>query len=416
MAAEATRVVVTGMGAVSPLGLTVDESWARAIEAESGVGPITLFDASDLGARIAAEVKGFDPTKVMDPREARRRDRFEQLAVPAVRQAVDQAGLVADSERAPRVAVIVSSSVGGIGSIEAGTRTMAEAGPRRLSPFLIPMMMSNGASGLTAMDLGFTGPNFSTASACASSSDAIGVGWLMLRAGMVEAAIVGGTEAPITRMGVAAFDRVGALSHRNDDHHLTPAPFDRNRDGLVMGEGAAALVLETEAAARARGASILAEVAGYGASSDAFHITAPRADGAGGAQAMRQAMAVAGLTPEQIDYINAHGTGTELNDLSETQAIKAALGDHARNVAISSTKSMTGHMMGATGALEAVFCILAIRTGIVPPTAHLHEPDPRCDLDFVPLEARRRPVRVALSNAFGFGGHNSVLAFRAYPG
>jgi beta-ketoacyl-acyl-carrier-protein synthase II len=404
------------MGAVSPLGLSFEESWANAVEGVSGVGPITLFDASDLAVQIAAEVKGFDPTAFMDPREARRRDRFEQLAVPAVRQAVAQAGLPIDPDKAHRIGMMISSAVGGIASIESGMHALAESGPRRMSPFLIPMMMVNGASGLLAMDLGITGPNFSTASACASSSDAVGVGWMMLRAGMIDAAIVGGTEAPVTRVGVAAFDRVGALSHRNHDHHLTPAPFDRNRDGLVMGEGAAALVLETEAGARARGATILAELAGYGASADAYHITAPRADGAGGAEAMRQAMAAAGVGPEDIDYINAHGTGTELNDLSETQAIKAALGEYAMRVPISSTKSMTGHMMGATGALEAGFCIQAIRTGVVPPTAHLHDPDPRCDLDFVPLEARRRTVRVALSNAFGFGGHNSVLAFRAYPG
>jgi 3-oxoacyl-(acyl-carrier-protein) synthase len=267
---------------------------------------------------------------------------------------------------------------------------------------------------MSSMDIGAMGPSFSVASACASSSDAIGLGWLMLRAGTIEAALVGGAESTLMKMAIAAFDRTGGLSRRNDPE-VTPAPFDKNRDGLVMGEGAAVLVIETEAGARARGAAILAEVAGYGASADAFHVTAPRDDGGGGALAIRQAMRSAGAEIGAIDYINAHGTGTVLNDLSETRAIKAVLGERAYDVPISSTKSMTGHMMGATAALEAIFCVQAIRTGLLPPTAHLQTPDPECDLDFVPLAARRKPVRLALSNAFGFGGHNSVLAFRAYP-
>jgi 3-oxoacyl-(acyl-carrier-protein) synthase len=275
------------------------------------------------------------------------------------------------------------------------------------------MMMANGAAGMSAMDIGAMGPSLSVASACASSNDAIGLGWLMLRAGTVEAAIVGGAESTLMRMAIAAFDRTGGLSRRNDPA-VTPAPFDKNRDGLVMGEGAAVLVLETEQGARLRGATILAEVVGYGASADAFHITAPREDGSGGALAIRQALRTAGASPNDIDYINAHGTATVLNDLAETRAIKLALGETAYAVPISSTKSMTGHMMGATAALEAVFCVQAIRTGVLPPTAHLETPDPECDLDFVPLQARRATVRLALSNAFGFGGHNSVLAFRAY--
>ena len=407
------RVVVTGMGTVNPLGLTVEESWDKAVRGESGVGPITLFDSTPLAVHIAAEVKGFDPTRYMEAKETRRRDRFQLLAVPAVQQAMAQSGLLITPDNAPRVGVIISSAVGGIGAIQAGSETLAESGARRLSPFLIPMMMSNGASGMTAMDFGAMGPNFSIASACASSNDAIGIGWMLLRAGMIDSAIVGGAEATLLPMGIAAFDRTGALSHRNEDHHLTPAPFDKERDGLVMGEGAAALVIETESHARARGAPILAEVAGYGASADAFHVTAPRGDGSGGALAIVQALRSAGAASDEIDYINAHGTGTQLNDLSETRAIKAALGEKAYDVPISSTKSMTGHMMGATGALEAIFCVQAIRTGLIPPTAHLHTPDPDCDLDYVPLEARRRPVRLALSNAFGFGGHNSVLALRA---
>ena len=414
MAGREPRVVITGMGTVNPLGLTVEESWARAVRGESGVGPITLFDSSDLAVHIAAEVKGFDPARYMDVKDARRRDRFQLLAVPAVQQALAQSAFAITPENAGRVGVLIASAVGGMGSIEAASRTIAESGPRRVSPFVIPMMMANGAAGMSSMDIGAMGPSLSVASACASSNDAIGIGWLMLRAGMIDAAVVGGAEATLLRMAIAAFDRTGALSRRNDDYQSTPAPFDKNRDGLVMGEGAAVLVLETEAGARGRGAAILAEVAGYGASADAFHITAPRGDGGGGALAISQALHSAGAGPDDIDYINAHGTGTVLNDLSETRAIKAALGERAYDVPISSTKSMTGHMMGATAALEAIFCVQAIRTGVLPPTSHLTTPDPECDLDFVPLEARRKTVRLALSNAFGFGGHNSVLAFRAY--
>ena len=412
--AEPPRVVITGMGTVNPLGLTVEETWERAVRGESGIGPITLFDSSDLAVHIAAEVKDFDAARYIDAKETRRRDRFQLLAVPAVQQALAQSRFSITPENAGRVGVMIASAVGGMGSIEAASQTIADSGPRRISPFVIPMMMANGAAAMTSMDIGAMGPSLSVASACASGNDAIGIGWLMLRAGMVDVAIVGGAEATLLRMAIAAFDRTGALSRRNDDYHLTPAPFDKNRDGLVMGEGAAALVLETEAGARARGAVILAEVAGYGASADAFHVTAPRDDGGGGAMAIRQALRSADAVPEDIDYINAHGTGTVLNDFSETRAIKAAFGDRAGQVPISSTKSMTGHMMGATGALEAIFCVQAIRTGVIPPTAHLHTADPECDLDFVPLQARRQAVRLALSNAFGFGGHNSVLAFRVY--
>jgi beta-ketoacyl-acyl-carrier-protein synthase II len=401
------------MGTVNPLGLTVDESWGRAVRGESGVGPITAFDSSDLLVHLAGEVKGFDPGRYMDVKDARRRDRFQLLAVPAVQEALAQSGLAVTPENAGRVAVIISSAVGGIASLGDAYDAIAEAGPRRVSPFAIPMMMANGAAGMSAMDIGAMGPSLSVASACASSNDAIGLGWLMLRAGTVEAAIVGGAESTLMRMAIAAFDRTGGLSRRNDPA-VTPAPFDKNRDGLVMGEGAAVLVLESEQGARLRGATILAEVVGYGASADAFHITAPREDGSGGALAIRQALRTAGASPNDIDYINAHGTATVLNDLAETRAIKLALGETAYAVPISSTKSMTGHMMGATAALEAVFCVQAIRTGVLPPTAHLETPDPECDLDFVPLQARRATVRLALSNAFGFGGHNSVLAFRAY--
>lgn len=409
------RVVVTGMGSVSPIGLTVDESWDSAVEGRSGVGPITLIDASDLGAKIAAEVKGFDPSRTLEPREARRRDRYEVFAAEAVRQALDQSGFIIEPANARRVAVILSSAIGGLASIELAVRTLLEDGPRRLGPFLIPMIMSNGASGMAAIDTGAKGPSFSVASACASSADGLGTAWLLLKAGLADVAIAGGAEATITRVGIATFDRLGALSHRNEDYQTTPSPFDLHRDGLVMGEGAAALILETLDHAQARGANILAEFAGYGSSADAFHVTAPAEDGAGGAAAIRMALEAAEGGPDDVGYINAHGTGTKLNDLSETRSIKAALGEAAHRVPISSTKSMTGHMMGATGALEAIFCVQAIRTGLIPPTVHLTTPDPECDLDYVPNVARKAPVRLALSNAFGFGGHNAVLAFRAFP-
>jgi len=275
-------------------------------------------------------------------------------------------------------------------------------------------LMSNGAAGMLAIDYGIKGPCFSVASACASGADGIGMAWLLLRSGIIDAALAGASESTIAPIGIAAFDRLGAMSRRNDDYSMTPQPFDKNRDGLVMGEGAAILVLETEAHARARGAEILAEMAGYAASADAFHVTAPAEDGAGGAQAMHRAMQSAGVNPEDVDYINAHGTATPLNDLSETRAIKSAFGDLAYNIPVSSTKSMTGHMMGATGALEAIFCVKAVRSNVVPPTIHYQTTDPECDLDYVPNQAREMPVDVALSNAFGFGGHNAVLVIKKY--
>jgi beta-ketoacyl-acyl-carrier-protein synthase II len=410
------RVVITGMGTVNPLGLSVAETWEKVIAGVSGVGPITLFDASDLLVRIACEVKGFDPTKTMEAREARRRDRFEQFASASAKEAVAQAGLeVSDAERG-RVAVIVSSAVGGLASIQQTVTTLFDEGPRRVSPFAIPMLMANGAAGMLAIDYKLRGPSFSVASACAAGADAIGQAWHLLRAGVVDAALAGASEATITRVGVAAFDRLGALSRRNDQLEATPAPFDRGRDGLVMGEGAAILVLETLEHARRRGAEILAELAGYASTADAYHITAPAEDGVGGAAAIVGALESAGLRGEEVDYINAHGTGTPLNDVSETRAIKAALGGLAYRIPVSSTKSMTGHMMGATGALEAIFCVNAIRTGVIPPTIHYREPDPECNLDYVPNEARRRRVRVTLSNAFGFGGHNAVLVLREFIG
>jgi beta-ketoacyl-acyl-carrier-protein synthase II len=407
------RIVITGMGTVNPLGLSVAEAWRNLTEGVSGVGPITQFDHSNLLVHIACEVKNFNPDHYMDAKEARRRDRFEQLASAAAQEAIKDAGLQVTDENAGRIGVIVSSAIGGLKSIADAVLTNDHEGPRRVSPFLIPMLMANGASGIIAIDHGYKGPCFSVASACASGADGIGMAFMMLRSGMIDVALAGASEAVITSVGVAGFDRVGAMSRRNDDYSMTPAPFDKNRDGLVMGEGAAVLVLETESHARTRGANIYAELAGYGSTADAFHVTQPHDTGE--AAAIRQAVASARANLEDVGYINAHGTGTQLNDASETKAVKSAFGELAYKIPISSTKSMTGHMMGATGALEAIICVQAIRDGILPPTIHYQTPDPECDLDVVPNEARQKKIDLAISNAFGFGGHNAVLAVRRFP-
>jgi len=408
------KIVITGMGTVNPLGCSVAESWQAALNGVSGVGPITQFDTSEYLVKIACEVKNFAPKKYMDPKEARRRDRFEQFAAASVKEALAQSGLIVTEANAGRIGVVISSAIGGLQSLEDAIFTVRDTSPRRVSPFLIPMLMSNGAAGLAGIDYGIQGPGFSVASACASGADGIGMAWMMLRSGMIDAAIAGASEATICRAGVAAFDRIGAMSRRNDDYSMTPQPFDKNRDGLVMGEGAAVLALETEIHAKARGAAILAELAGYASTADAFHVTAPHETGAGGAAAIRLALESAKVNAEAVGYINAHGTGTSLNDLSETKAVKAAFGAQAYKTPISSTKSMTGHMMGATGALEAIFCVQAVREGLLPPTIHYETPDPECDLDYVPNKAREAKVNVAISNAFGFGGHNAVLVVRKY--
>lgn len=408
------RIVVTGLGTVNPLGLSVEETWRNALNGVSGVGPITQFDPERLQVKIACEVKGFKPENFMDPKEARRRDRFEQLGVAASREALQNSGLDLAKLDPNRVGVVISSAIGGIGTTFEGIKVLMKDGPRRVSPFTIPMLMANGAAGLTSIEFGLRGPSMGVVSACASGADGVGMAWLMLKAGVIDVALAGATESTINEIGIATFDRIGAMSRRNDDFSMTPAPFDRDRDGLVMGEGAAVLVLERESLARQRGAAILAELAGYAATADAFHITAPAEDGSGGAQAIRLALASAGLTPDQIGYISAHGTATELNDISETRAIKAAFGEQAYRIPVSSTKSMTGHMMGATGALETIFCVLAVRDGCLPPTIHYQTPDPLCDLDYIPNQAREVKIKAAINNAFGFGGHNAVLVIKAY--
>ncbi len=408
------RIVITGMGTVNPLGLSAAESWKNVTEGISGVGAITLFDSSPLNVHIAAEVKGFAAENFMDAKEARRRDRFEQFAIAAAREALAQSNLEITEQNTGRIGVIISSAIGGLHSLQEAILTNEREGPRRVSPFLLPMLMANGGAGMAAIEFGIKGPCFSVASACASGADGIGTALMMLRTGMIDAALTGAAESTITSTGMAAFDRIGALSRRNDQYTMTPQPFDKNRDGLVMGEGAAVLVLERETDARARGATILAEMAGYGATADAFHVTAPHEYGAGGASAIRMALNSAKANIEDVGYVNAHGTGTLLNDQSETRALKAALGDIAYKVPVSSTKSMTGHMMGATGALEIIFCVNAIRDGILPPTIHYQTPDPECDLDYIPNKAREAKISLAISNAFGFGGHNAVLAVRRY--
>jgi len=410
------RVVVTGMGTITPLGLDVPTTWAHAVAGRSGAGPITLFDASRLNVRIAAEVKGFDPLNYMDAREARRRDRFEQFAVAATQEAVRQAGLRITEEIADEVGVIIGSAIGGAQTFADGVETARYKSPRLLHPFVIPMVITDGASAQIAIALGARGPNFATVSACAAGADAIGIAYELICSGDCRVCIAGGAEASITFVGIAAFDRIGAMSRRNDDPAGACRPFDRDRDGTVMGEGAAILVLEDLEFARARGAEPLAEIIGYGATSDAYHPIAPDEDGAGAARAMTKALRKAGIRPGEVDYINAHGTGTPLNDKTETLAIKMVFGERAYEIPVSATKSMTGHMIGATGALEAIFCIMAIREGILPPTINLQNPDPECDLDYVPNQARRKEVRIAITNAFGFGGHNSVLVLKRWEG
>lgn len=408
------RVVITGMGTVNPLGLTVEETWNKIVEGKSGIAPISHFDTSDYAVKIAGEIKNFDPSDYLPAKEVRRRDRYQQLASAATIEAIQQAGLQLEDDEQGRVGVILSSAIGGLESIATNLEVLLTDGSRKVSPFFIPQLMSNGASGLISIDHLFRGPSFSIASACASGADGIGIAKLLIQAGLIDVAITGGSDAAITEIALAAFDRLGALSHQNDMPVGAPQPFDKNRDGFVISEGAAVMVLEREAWAKSRGAEILAELAGYGSTADAYHITAPSADGIGGAKAINIALNDAQVGPEDIGYINAHGTATQLNDEAETKAVKAAFGQQAYAIPISSTKSMTGHMIGATGALEALFCVQAIRTGVLPPTINYEIPDPECDLDYVPNLAREAKISAAASNAFGFGGHNAVLVVKEY--
>ena len=409
------RIVVTGMGAVSPLGLDVPTLWQALKSGQSGAGRITLFDADPFETKIAAEVKGFNPTDFIDHREARRMDRYTQFATVAAMQAVKQANLDCAKEGTD-VGVLIGSGIGGITTLSAQMATLAEKGPHRISPLLVPMMIADAAAGHVSIMLGAKGMNFCATSACSSGADAVGEACEIIKRGDVQVMIAGGSEAPLTPISIAGFNAAGALSVRNDAPEKASRPFDAQRDGFVMGEGAAVLVLESLDHALKRDANILAELAAYGATSDAFHITQPAQDGGGGAKAMLMALRKAGFSPKDIDYINAHGTSTSMNDKCETMAIKSVFGEDAYRVPVSSTKSMMGHMIGAAGAIEAVVCILAIQHGVVPPTINLENADPDCDLDYVPNVARKQRVRAAMSNSFGFGGHNSVLILREYAG
>lgn len=408
------RVVVTGLGCVSPLGLDLPTTWANLIAGRSGAGPITLFDASAHKVRIAAEVKGFDPTQHFGHREARRMDRFTQFALVAAEEALRHAGLDPAHTDRDRFGVVLGTGIGGIGTLVEQMEVYAQRGPGRVSPFLVPMMLPDTAPGMIAIAYGLRGPNFATVSACASGTNAVGEAAAVIRRGDAEVMLAGGAEAAITPIAMAGLEVMGALSQRNEEPERASRPFDARRDGFLMGEGAAFLVLESLEHAQRRGATILAEVVGYGSTCDAYHITAPAEEGAGAALAMRNALASAQLEPEAIDYINAHGTSTPLNDKSETAAIKQVFGEHAYRVSVSSTKSMTGHLLGAAGALEAVFCVQVLREGIIPPTINYEHPDPECDLDYVPNQARRAEVRYAMSNSFGFGGHNATIILRRW--
>jgi 3-oxoacyl-[acyl-carrier-protein] synthase II len=403
------RVVVTGLGAVTPLGNDVPTTWEAVLEGRSGVDRITLFDPSELKTQFAAEVKDFDPSEYLNPREARRLDRFTLFAQAAACEAAADAGLDMADEDPSEVGVLVGSAVGGITSLLEQADRMRERGPRRVSPFLIPALMMNAAAGQIAIAFGLRGPNLAVATACATGSHAIGEAAAIVGRGDAEVMFAGGSEAGIVPVAIAGFNVMGALSTRNHDPQGACRPFDADRGGFVMGEGAGMMVLESLSHAQARGARIYGEVLGYGATSDAFHITAPAQDGVGAAMAMQRAVQQAGIPPEKVDYINAHGTGTRLNDVSETAAIKQVFGEHAYRLAVSSTKSMTGHLLGAAGAVEAMFCLLAMRDQTLPPTINLDTPDPDCDLDYVPHVPRPADVNVALSNSFGFGGHNATL-------
>ena len=408
------RVVVTGIGTLCPLGLDIDTTWEGLIAGKSGIDYITLCDTESLETKFAGEVKGFDPSDYINRKDARRMDRFTQLAVAASQQAVEHSGLQIDSTNQDSIAIVVGSGIGGLTTLFEQTKVLLEKGASRVSPFLVPMMISDMAAAQISIALGVKGLNLCTTSACSSSSDAIGVAYELIKRGDAQAAIAGGSESTINPIGIAGFNALRALSTRNDEPQLASRPFDTERDGFVMSEGACLLILESLAHAQKRGANILAEIIAYGASADAYHITQPDEDGAGAAKAMQLALDKAGLAPAEIDYINAHGTSTPLNDKTETIAIKTVFGDHAYRMLVSSTKSMTGHLIGAAGAIEAAVCIMAIQHRIIPPTINLTHPDPECDLDYVPNVARQAKVTTALSNSFGFGGHNSVLIFREY--
>jgi len=413
---EQKRVVVTGMGPITPIGTGTETFWRALLDGVSGVGPITHFDASEYSTRIAAEVRDFDPEEYVERKEAKRMDRFVQLAVAASKLAVEDAGLDIQDRNADRVGVLIGSGIGGTSTWEEQHSVLLEKGPRRVSPFFVPMLISDMASGMVSIILGPKGPNLGIVSACATATHAIGEAFEIIKRDDADVMLAGGSEAAITPLSVAGFCAARAFSTRNDEPERASRPFDLHRDGFVMGEGAGTVIVESLDHALARGAKIYCEIIGFGMSADAFHITAPAPGGEGAVRSMAAALSDAGIGPEQVDYINAHGTSTEDNDSTETVAIKKAFGEHAYKVAISSTKSMTGHLLGAAGAVEAIACICSIRDGIVHPTINYETPDPECDLDYVPNTARKLNVRIAMSNSFGFGGHNATLVFAKHEG
>lgn len=409
------RVVVTGVGLISALGLDTETTWSNLLQGRSGVGPITRFDASNFSTRIAAEVKQFEPLNYVDVKNARKMDRFILYAIAASECAVKNSCLKVTPQNAERIGVYIGSGIGGFGTIEQEHANFIQKGPRKISPFFIPASIANLAAGQVSIRFRTSGPNSATCTACSAGCHAIGDSFKIIQRGAADAMIAGGSEAAITPMGVGGFAAMRALSTRNDEPEKASRPFDRERDGFVVGEGAGIVVLEELEHARQRGAAILAEVVGYGMSGDAFHMTAPPEDGSGAIRVMRATLQDAGVPPEEVDYINAHGTSTPPNDRIETKAIKAVFGKHGGKLAVSSTKSMTGHLLGAAGGLEGGIVALALREQIIPPTINLEYPDPDCDLDYVPNQARRREIRYAMSNSFGFGGTNACILLKKYP-
>jgi len=411
------RVVITGMGVISPVGNDLQTFWKNLTEGVSGIGRVTAFDVSQYDCQIAGEVRGFEPVKVFkNAKDARRADRFAQLAMAASKMAIEDAGLLqaADPERC---GVMIGSGIGGLRTLEDQHTVLMNKGPGRISPFMIPMMISNMASGLVSIEFGWQGPNFAPVSACSTACHAIGEAWRMIRDGDAEVFLAGGSEATIVPLGLGGFGAMKALSTRNDEPTRACRPFDRDRDGFIMGEGSGIVVIEELEHAKKRGARIYGELAGYGLSADAFHMSAPLPNHEQAQRCMRRAVAVAGLNLEDVDYINAHGTSTPVGDLAEVRAVKAVFGDRAKNgLIVSSTKSMTGHLLGAAGAVETIACVMAIKTGIIPPTINLENPDTECDLDFVPNVAREKKIRVAVNNSFGFGGHNATIVATAFEG
>ncbi len=408
------RVVITGLGAVTPVGNDVPTMWRNLLAGKSGAGPITLFDAAAFKTKFACEVKDFDAGTLIGKKDARRMDRFTQLAVVAAQQALQDSTLIVNADNTARIGVYVGSGIGGIGTLEAELRQLVAKGPDRVSPFLVPMMLPDTAAGQVAIQFGLRGPNMAIVTACASGNNAIGEATECIRRGAADVMVTGGAEAGITPLAVAGFNSMTAISTRNDAPTQASRPFDKERDGFVIGEGAGMLVLEELEYARTRGAKIYGEILGYGATADAYHITAPEENGAGAVRAMQAALQQASLQPDQIDYINAHGTSTPLNDKSETLAIKTVFGAAAYRIPISSTKSMTGHLLGAGGAVESVICARVLTEAVIPPTINYEHPDPACDLDYVPNTARPAAIETIMSNSFGFGGHNAVLIFGQY--